>query len=250
MTLVSLSTPPLNRYSGRGVTIAVIDSGVHAGHPHIGSIAGGTAFGTEGVEGTDTVDRLGHGTAVTAAIQEKAPDAEIHIVKVFDDALATSVPTLVRAIDWASERAIRLVNLSLGTPHAHRAEQLGPALERAKERGTIVVSALEDGGTSWLPGSLAGAAGVLLDRECPRDAVRLVECPAGPGSRDGRSGRRHAIAASPFPRPIPGVPVERNLSGVSFAVANATGILARAIEHRPDVSDPQSLVSLIAELVG
>ena len=40
--------------------------------------------------------------------------------------------------------------------------------------------------------------------------------------------------ASPFPRPIPGVPRERNLAGVSFAVANVTGFLARAMEGAPD----------------
>jgi len=47
----------------------------------------------------------------------------------------------------------------------------------------------------------------------------------------GQSG----ITAAPYPRPIPGVPKERNLSGVSFAVANATGMLARMLEggNRP-----------------
>ncbi|MYG21824.1 MAG: hypothetical protein F4168_05470, partial [Gemmatimonadetes bacterium] len=38
------------------------------------------------------------------------------------------------------------------------------------------------------------------------------------------------VAASPYPRPIPGVPVERNLSGISFAVANVTGVLASVLE--------------------
>ena len=40
--------------------------------------------------------------------------------------------------------------------------------------------------------------------------------------------------AAPFPRPIPGVPREKNLSGVSFAVANVTGFLARATEAYGD----------------
>lgn len=35
--------------------------------------------------------------------------------------------------------------------------------------------------------------------------------------------------ASGYPRPIPGVPPERNLKGISFAVANVTGVLARAM---------------------
>ena len=38
------------------------------------------------------------------------------------------------------------------------------------------------------------------------------------------------IVTAPYPRDIPGVPRERNLSGVSFAVANASGFVARALE--------------------
>ena len=49
------------------------------------------------------------------------------------------------------------------------------------------------------------------------------------------SARRHdknlpVFRASAYPRSIPGVPRERNLSGVSFAVANVTGFLARMLE--------------------
>jgi hypothetical protein len=36
--------------------------------------------------------------------------------------------------------------------------------------------------------------------------------------------------ASPYPRAIPGVPVDRNLHGTSFAVANMTGLAARLLE--------------------
>ena len=38
------------------------------------------------------------------------------------------------------------------------------------------------------------------------------------------------VKASGFPRPIPGVPPERNLKGLSFAVANATGLLALTLQ--------------------
>jgi hypothetical protein len=57
-------------------------------------------------------------------------------------------------------------------------------------------------------------------------------------------GRTHTVefAASGYPRPIPGVPVERNLSGISFAVANTTGFLARLLEHDATVRDVNGLV--------
>ena len=57
--------------------VAVIDSGVHAEHPHVGSVAGGVTIEPDGEAHADYLDRLGHGTAVTAAILDKAPDADI-----------------------------------------------------------------------------------------------------------------------------------------------------------------------------
>jgi hypothetical protein len=56
-----------------GIRVAVIDSGVNASHPHIARVDGGFP--------DDYLDRLGHGTAVMAAIQEKAPDAECFVVR-------------------------------------------------------------------------------------------------------------------------------------------------------------------------
>jgi hypothetical protein len=218
----------------RQIGVAVIDSGVNVPHPHLPSVAGGIAFDLEGNESSDYVDRLGHGTAAAAAIYEKAPDAELHAVKVFDRQLATTVSTLVRAIDWAVARGLRLINLSLGTPHAFRAPELAPAVERAVEAGSIIVSAHAFEGQTWYPGSMEGVVGVLIAPEQPRESVRVTEV-------DGRT----LVVAAPFPRPIPGVPKERNLNGISFAVANATGCLARALADRPDVRTAKEAVGLL-----
>jgi hypothetical protein len=217
------------------VRVAVIDSGVNVPHPHLPRVAGAVGFDLAGTEREDATDRLGHGTAAAAAIHEKAPHAEIFAVKVFDRELATSVPTLVRAIDWASERAMRLINLSLGTPHEFRAPELAPAVERAVARGSIIVSAYEYDGRTWYPGSMAGVLGVVMDGQQARDHVTPVEL-----------GRRSVLRASPYPRPIPGVPPERNLHGISFAVANATGVLARSLAVRPDVTTAEGALSLLA----
>ncbi|MDE2875834.1 MAG: S8 family serine peptidase [Gemmatimonadota bacterium] len=200
---------------GRGVQVAVIDSGVNPGHPHVSGVAGGVRIDLSGRVSEDWVDRLGHGTAVFAAIQEKAPEAEIYAVRVFDDRLRTSVRALVAAIDWASERGIQAVNLSLGTVREEHAGMLEEAVGRLAEAGGVVVAAAEADGRRWWPGSLPGAVGVVVDEDLPRDCVEV---------RDG------VVAASPYPRPIPGVPVERNLNGISFAVANVTGVLARGVE--------------------
>lgn len=180
--------------------IAVIDSGIHAGHPHVGSVAGAVHFA-----GEDALDRLGHGTAVAAAIREKAPEAELFAVKVFDRRLSVRIEALLRALEWCREERMDAINLSLGTANEEHREALMAAVA---DNGVVVSAA------NMLPGSLAGVIGVAADETCPRDEFR----------REG-----DVFLASPYPRPIPGVPPERNLQGVSFAVANMTGIVARAL---------------------
>jgi len=51
-----------------------------------------------------------------------------------------------------------------------------------------------------------------------------------------RTPDRVEFSASGYARPIPGVPPERNLNGISFAVANMTGFVARACEGLEDRS--------------
>ena len=193
--------------------IAIIDSGVHAAHPHVNGVSGGVGITRDCREEADFLDRLGHGTAVAAVIREKAPDAEIFAVKIFHDSLATSIGPLLHAIDWSVRNEMDFINLSLGTDNPEHEAGLRAALDRVVERGIKLIAAHD-----WLPGKLPGAIPVALDWECPRDSYRTSTLP------DGRT----LYHASGYPRPIPGVPPERNLSGISFAVANLTGLLARA----------------------
>src|SRR5204862_5535412 len=158
------------------VRVAVVDSGVHVHHPHIqGRIAGGVAIDDLGHEHPDTVDRLGHGTAIAAAILEKAPDAELHAVKVFDRTLSTTITGLVAGIDWAIRSGMHVVNLSLGTAKAEHEPLLTEVVSRARDRGVIIVAARDDGGVRWLPGSLEGVLPVQLDEACPRDCYRVAD---------------------------------------------------------------------------
>lgn len=203
------------------VRIAVIDSGVHASHPHVNGVAGGVAITPDGREESDYVDRLGHGTAVTAAIREKAPEAEIYAVKVFHDSLATRIESLVHALDWSALNGMHLINLSLGTDNPRHEPVLRAAVERLVGQGIKLIAAYEDLGVRWLPGSIAGVLPVVVDWDCPRDEYRTSLLPDGPT----------LYHASGFPRPIPGVAPERNLKGISFAVANVTGLIARGRKH-------------------
>lgn len=215
----SLDDPPFRGHTGAGVTVAVLDSGIHGDHPHVGGVQGGIAFADE-CPTDDLLDRIGHGTAVAAAIREKSPGAALLAVKVFHTRLATNADVLARAIEWAADQRVLLINLSLGTANPAHGDRLAQAVAFATSRGSVIVSAREAKGVMWLPGSLAGVVGVVADASFEREEIDMA------WGDDGRV----IVTASPFPRPIPNVPRERNLSGVSFAVANATGFLARAAE--------------------
>lgn len=196
------------RDRGYALKIAIIDSGVHAAHPHINGVAGGVAVTRDCREEADYTDRIGHGTAVAAVIREKAPHAELFAVKIFHERLSSPIEPLVYAIDWSLGQGVNMINLSLGTDNPAHAEVLRSALQRVATAGALLVAA-----HGWLPGALPGAISVELDWECPRSELR-----SGIGGATYR--------ASGYPRPIPGVPVVQNLKGISFAVANVTGLLA------------------------
>ena len=210
----------MNASGGQIVRVAIVDSGVHAAHPHVRGVAGGVAIDPDGRLSDDFVDRLGHGTAVTAVIREKAPTAEILAVKVFDRELSTTVTALVAGIDWAIARGCALVNLSLGTSNPDHRAALEAAVSRARVHAVSVVAAAPEAGIEWLPGSLPDVIAVEVDWTIDRDTCVVIE--------HGVSTR---IKASGYPRPIPGLSPEYNLKGLSFAVANVTGLLAAALDQ-------------------
>jgi subtilisin family serine protease len=210
--------------TGKGVRVAVIDSGVHAAHPHIAGVAGGITIGDE-IDERNYTDIIGHGTAVMAAIKEKAPDAEYFAVRVFYTSLRTTVDLLLRAIEWSIDNRMDVINLSLGTTNPAHRERFVAVTARALEKGLVLVSARDADGTPALPGSLPGVLGVELDWDCPREIYYAK--PAAEGL---------SLVASGYPRSLPGVPRTRNLHGISFAVANATGFVLRACEGLEDRS--------------
>lgn len=226
---------PFSMHSGKEVRVAIVDSGVHPAHPHVGSVAGGISL-IEGAEGFSYVDTIGHGTAVAGAIREKAPDALLYAVKVFDRGLRTTADVILRALDWSIENGMNIVNLSLGTVNHTHYDRFQSAVTRASESGMIIVASADIAGADSLPGCLPDVIGVGLDWNCPRESL---------GSKE--QAGRWILTASGYPRSIPGVPPEENLHGVSFSVANATGFVARAREALPAESIAEIRDRLLAE---
>lgn len=204
------------------IRVAVIDSGVHVAHPHIFRIDGGASFGHN--DRASYTDSLGHGTAVMAAIQEKAPDAEYYALRVFHSALRTRVEFLIEALEWCVTEQMDIVNLSLGTSNPDHAPRFESFLRKAPN--LVLVAA-----AGSLPGSLDTVFAVDVDLTCSREEYRHAN---------------GVFSASGHPRPIPGVPQEFNLQGISFAVANLTGFAARALEG----CQPRTPDSLKAVLIA
>ena len=234
---------PFSGATGKGIRVAVIDSGVNSRHPHISSVAGGVSVTPAcAVEPQDYTDLLGHGTAVMAAIQEKAPDADYYAVRVFHTALRTSAASLLCALDWCVEQKMDVVNLSLGTPNPIHAEKFREAADEAARKGTLLVAAREADGQPCYPGCLPYVFGVGLDWDCPRHQFGYLV-----------NGDAIVLRASGYPRPAPGVPVRRNLHGISFAVANMSGFIARACEaasHNSQINRHLLIREMLAREAG
>lgn len=180
--------------TGKGVTVAVIDSGVDASHP---DLAGQVLPGLDLVEqgGNGHFDPVGHGTAVASLIAGRrdsrgvtglAPDATILPVRVldegnrYDDALVVA-----RAVRWAVDNGAQVINLSLGgvSESAVLASAIDYAFARdvvvvactgnltsssptevwypAREPGVVAVTGLGRDGDDFWPGALTGAETVL-----------------------------------------------------------------------------------------
>jgi subtilisin family serine protease len=220
----------------RRVRIGIIDSGVNSSHPHVGGIAGGVTIGA-GARDASCVDRLGHGTAIAALIHARAPQADLFAVKIFHDALVTTLTNVLSALDWCLDHELDLINLSLGTTNDEHRAAFEVAVARASAEGKAIVSAYHINGVPALPGCLPGVVAVTADSS------------KSPGEHgmEHQSGKT-VFTASPYPRDIPGVPRERNLQGVSFAVANVTATLACLCDSSTLITDWEQ--SLVDQLCG
>jgi type VII secretion-associated serine protease mycosin len=150
--------------TGDGVTVAVVDSGVDAGHPDLaGQVLPGIDLVATGGDGR--TDPVGHGTTVAGLIAGRnddddgvtglAPHARILPVRVldaenrYDDALIVA-----KGVRWAVDNGARVINLSLGGSGTSPA--LAAALDYAFASDVVVVACT--GNYSADPAPAAGQA--------------------------------------------------------------------------------------------
>ena len=249
-------------YTGVGVPVAVLDTGIDDTHPDLRrSVAASKNFTTgAGVRDTD-----GHGTHVASTIAGTgkasggkytgvAPGAKLLVGKVCGDA-GCPESAILAGMEWAVAAGAKVVNLSLGGPDADGDDPLELAIDRlTAERGTLfVVAAGNDGSYGAETVSSPASADAAL-------AVGAVDDQDVLAGFSGRGPRVHDAALKPE-IVAPGVDIvaarsrfsalgKRGdryvaLSGTSMATPHVAGSAAILAQQHPDWTGAQLKAALI-----
>lgn len=233
--------------TGAGVRLAVLDTGLDAGHP---DFAGRLVVAQGFVAGQGTGDVQGHGThcAGTAAGPVArggrprygvAPEAILHVAKVLGDDGVGREGDIVAGMAWAVERGCEVISMSLG-----RATQPGesPSLvyerlgRRALERGSLILAAAGNesarrfghvapvGAPANSPSILAVGA---LDPSLGVAPFSNGGIDAGGGEVDIAAPGVDVFSSVPRPR------LYQRLSGTSMACPHAAGVAALLAQSDP-----------------
>lgn len=126
---------------GGGVRVAIVDSGIDAGHELVGEVARSVVVDGDGIVSDDEAgDVAGHGTACAGIVRSLAPGCELCSVRVLGPAAKGSAAALVGGLRWAVEQGCRVVNLSLSTPKRETAALLHDVADGAYFAGSVLVA--------------------------------------------------------------------------------------------------------------
>lgn len=162
-------------YTGRGQTIAIIDSGVDVRDPRLtrADLSGmciSMSATAHVLIAADFADENGHGTEIAAAIHAVAPEAKLLCIKIMDARLRTSADLMAAGIELGARNAA-VINLSLGTPNMGKALLLRDCCANAVEAGAIVLAAAHPKGERAYPADLPETVGVAAHPDCPLEKV-------------------------------------------------------------------------------
>lgn len=236
--------------TGKGVKVAVFDTGLSKTHPHFRKIKERTNWTNE----KTLDDGLGHGTFVAGVIASSkeclgfAPDSELHIFRVFTNNQVSYTSWFLDAFNYAILKKINVLNLSIGGPDFKDFPFVDKVWELTANK-VIMVSAIgNDGplyGTLNNPADqmdVIGVGGINFEDQIAKFSSRGMttwELPQGYG--------RVKPDIVTYGANVRGSNIKggcRSLSGTSVAspvVAGAVTLLASGVLHRQDVINPASI---------
>lgn len=213
--------------TGRGVKVAVIDSGIDASHPGVGGVSGYVSIvdGPDGGVAYDTAphdDVYGHGTACASIIRSLAPECELYSVRVLGPTLGGKASHFEAGLRWAIENGMQVCNLSLGTTRREHATTLHDLADRAYFENVALITAANNRSTPSFPSVYSSVISVATheveDPYCwyynPRPPVEF-----------GANGTNVRVAWKD------GAWI--TATGNSYAAAHMTGIVARIKGQHP-----------------
>ncbi|MBM0239650.1 S8 family serine peptidase [Micromonospora sp. ATA32] len=252
-------------WTGTGVKVGVIDTGVDQTHP---DLAGHVAAAENFTADPDTLDRVGHGTHVASTIagsaaasqgryKGMAPGASLYSAKVcMEEGCPESA--ILAGMTWVAQQGVKVANMSLGGPDSPETDPIEAALADLTHRyGLLFVVAAGNSGlagesTVNSPGSVTEA----LTVGAVTKTGELAEF-SSRGPRTGDAGIKPDITA-------PGVgivaarsstsdlwpndenPQYASLSGTSMATPHVAGAAAILTQQHPDWSPERIKSTLMA----
>ncbi len=231
---------------GRGVRIAVLDTGVDARHPQLEGLTlrDDLAVVDDGVqlrvvpgEGSDA---FGHGTAIAGVLRQLAPEAEIGSFRVLGPHLRARTPAICEGVKLALERGYHILNCSFGCSRADQVLLYKEWIDDAYVKGRHIVAACNNADFTrreW-PGHFPTVITVnFIQSEVSETLFHR------PGTLVEFSARGQEIEV-----PWVGGGVKR-VTGSSFAVPHVAGLLARLLSAHPELPplEAKSLLKRLAE---